>query len=245
MCHASSTAGAYTMTDQLAVQGRVFYNHLMEAIQINKNRKQTYADLTDNKSKSVSNRLIFYERLCLPLAKHFDKRAESFDLRGIPIIRADFVPMDDIKDADTPPVYTNTVNRDEFREVKTILKQYKRQVRKNLENTFFEGVCDFTLELLFLLDDLEQKLQAHFAMTRHLLESIGLHGYNAISYARQSGGDTVHISRQMVSLYVMALNFGMRLDRSAQKLHAMGAGIVVNDLPSIPFLSKWLGFLHG
>lgn len=233
------------MTDLQPAQGRTFYTHLMKAIHINKSRKKTYAQLTGNKSKSVSNRLIFFERLCLPLANHYDKKAVQFDLRGIPIIRNDFVSMDDIKDAGVPPVYTNVVNRTEYRELRTILKQYKQQVKKHLGNNFFEGICDFTLELLYLLEDLEKKHQVHFAMSKHLLESIGLNAFNAISYARQSSGETIYLSKQLVNLHTAAIYFGLRLDRSAQKIHTMGAGIIVNDVPSIPFLSKWQGFLHS
>jgi len=224
---------------------RAFYTHLKETIRVNKDRKKVYAGLSNNRSKSLSNRLIFYESLCLPLAIHYDKKAEIFDLRGIPIIRDDFVSIDDIREAATPPVYTNGNSRKAFGEVKKILKQYKRQVKKHLVNNFFEGVCDFTLELLYLLDDIEKQYQLHFAMSKHLLESMGLNAFNAISYARQSHGETIYLSRQIVGLHAAVLNMGLRLDRSAQKIHATGAGIIVNDVPSIPFLSKWQGFLHG
>ena len=48
----------------------------------------------------------------------------------------------------------------------------------------------------------------------------------------------------MIRLHRLSLRGSLRLDEDAQPLHAEGVGILVNDLPMIPFESRWQAVLR-
>ena len=72
-------------------------------------------------------------------------------------------------------------------------------------------------------------------MVRHLLESIGLAAVNATRFAELSAGRTRCLSRNLLLFEAKGLRTAVTLDRRAQEVHALGFGIIVNDVPSIPF----------
>ncbi|MBM3266572.1 MAG: hypothetical protein FJZ01_02900 [Candidatus Sericytochromatia bacterium] len=76
-------------------------------------------------------------------------------------------------------------------------------------------------------------------MCRHIVESLGLGAVTAISCAARSDGATVGLSRDLIAIQLLALGGAVDTDTQAQALHARGIGILVNDLPSIPFLERW------
>ena len=76
-------------------------------------------------------------------------------------------------------------------------------------------------------------------MTRHVAESVGLAALNGSHYAAASGGATTRLSERLIRSQLTAFASSLWMDRQAQMQHARGVGILVNDLPHIPFEAQW------
>ncbi len=216
-----------------------FYRHLADAIDINQARKPAYAAATDGRSTGLSNRLIWFERLSLPVARYFDVRARRFNRRGIGVVRNDFVSMDRIRPLETAPHYTRTASTSDHRRCKQRLVDYRTDVLDANRNDDFHAICRQTIDLLHFIAQLEESAQAHFAMVKHFAESVGFAACNAIEWARRSDGTTVNLSRHLIWIQVRSITTGIWFDKQAQPLHTTGCGIVVNDIPPIPFVETF------
>ncbi len=186
-------------------------------------------------ARRASDLLISTEYLCLPFALVFDRRARRFNEARIPIVQDDFVSMEGIRDPHDPPRYTNRAGRGEFAALGAQLNEYKRCLTDNSKAHDFDRVAGDTAQMLTAVAERETRCEAHFAMVRHLLESIGLAAVNAIRFAELSGGETRPLSRSLLLFEARGMRTAVTLDRRAQEVHALGVGIVVNDLPAIPF----------
>jgi len=213
-----------------------FRAHLDEAIALNLERMPLYGDMTDGASLELSELLIASERLLLDLAEDFDTRAAPFQAQGIPIVAADFVSMEDIGEPTDPPrwagPWTDALEADLERALAGL---------NDAEADDFEGVCVEARSALWAIDDLEGEHEVHLAMTRHVVESAAYAALHAIDYAEASNGDTVSLSTDLVAIQLDALPWRLHeaLDQRATTIHREGAGILVNDLPHIPFLEEY------
>lgn len=216
-----------------------FYNHIADALAINKHRRSIYAQMTGGKSLAVSNLLIGLECMSIPLAMYYDYRAKGFNRQGIPIIAADFMPMDNIRPLEHPPTYRGRADQATLDKVSGLLAAYKTAVGKAAEANDFRQVARDSYDLLRTVHDIESASQSHFYMVRHIVESTGLAALNAVDYARSSKGETNKLSRDFLKLQVMAIGLTVTIDRKAQEVQAMGVGILVNDIPYIPFEEAW------
>ena len=57
-------------------------------------------------------------------------------------------------------------------------------------------------------------------------------------------GRTYKLASDFAKLQLLAIKFGksINLDKRANVLHQQGVGILVNDLPDIPFLDEYIQF---
>lgn len=212
-----------------------FHQHVRDAIRINRRRRPIYDALAGGPARKTSDLLIRTEYLCLPFALVFDRRARRFNEAGIPIVQDDFVSMEEIRDPHDPPTYTNRVGRGEFAALGAELSDYKRCLRDSARAGDFDQAARDTAQELAAVAEREIRCEAHFAMVRHLLESIGLAAENAIRFGELSAGETRLLSRDLLTFEARGMWTAVTLDRRAQEVHALGVGIVVNDLPPIPF----------
>lgn len=221
------------------MQKNAFYLHLKEAIHINQQRKPLYLQQTQGKSAAVSRLLIMSEKMSLPIAHYFDWRARKLNQQGIAIVAEDFVPMDDILPPDTSPLYPQCAAPTHIKAAQQLVKSFNRQVKTVLNSYDFGAACATIEDALQQIEQIEHNAQAHFAMLKHLLESIGFAAVNAIEYAHASQGASRRLSRQLVKIQLTGLPIAIKVDAQAQKIHQLGVGIVVNDVPPIPFLERW------
>lgn len=215
------------------------YTHLKHAIVISLERKPIYAEKTYGQSVLLSNRLIRSEKLLLPVAKYFDWKGKLFNQKGIGIVADDFVSMEQIKPVETVPKYQDIASAESFLTMQTLLRDYGRQSSELVKQSEFSKLCDATASIMKQVDDTEKQAGAHFAMIKHLLESIGYGAMNAVEYADLSKGATNKLARRLLQLQLLGLTEGLKIDQAAQRIHQMGVGIIVNDVPSIPFLEQW------
>lgn len=220
-----------------------FVRHLHEAIEINRARQDYYSNITSGVSKSVTRRLLFFEKISLPVARIIDNRAKEFNNKGIAIVEDDFVPMNDIPPVETLPNYKSIAGKSQVIELKESLDYLKKGIKTvlkgNLEVNNLKVICELTESTLHVIDTLESEAQAHFAMSRHVVESIGYSALHGIQYARMSDNKTLALSKFMILTQALSLKFSTDLDVKAQRCHALGAGILVNDVPHIPFEEEW------
>lgn len=212
-----------------------FHKHLKEAIKINQARRQYYAQQTKGYSKSLSNRLIFFEKILLPVATQIEKKAEKFNKQGIPIIQEDFISMKQIKPVETPPIYTNIAPKETAKTIQRHLNNYKKKCKNALKQNNLQNIIEASQTIFHQIEQIEETHQCHFAMTKHLIESLGYQAIQGKKYNQQSKGTTLKLSKQMIHLHLMGISFLLlSFDKKAQKCHQLGIGIILNDVPTIP-----------
>jgi len=215
-----------------------FEQHLRDAIVINRQRAAAYVALAGWPARLLAFLLIGSEWLTLPLARYFDRRARPFNQAGIPVVQNDFVDMADIRPQDAPPLYRSQASRAQRKQLRQALITLQRTTLPLLDKHAFSELADEVAATLRYVQTLEQQAQCHFAMTVHLLESLGLAAFNATAYVRADAA-CLPLCRQLVGIQLRLLTGGLVYDRLAQRCHIRGAAVVLNDVPHIPFLSHW------
>lgn len=215
-----------------------FEQHLLEAIVINTQRRAYYMAHTQKKARWLCALLVWSERFTLPLARYFDKAARAFNARGIAVVEADFVPMADVKPVETAPIYQGIATASQRNTVLLWLKNLQKQVKPAVQQGDYQAVAKATAHVLQQVHDYEQQTQCHYAMTVHLLESLGFAALHAVQYIQQDS-QVMPLCKRLVTIQVLLLTGGVFYDRLAQPCHAQGAGILINDVPVIPFLQEY------
>lgn len=210
-----------------------FYRHIKEAIALNSERRPRYAKMSKGKTKTLSNTLILFERLCLPIALYFDLKGRSYNRKNINIISEDFVPML-VEPYDKLVLNCNDLTIDVLNkielELETFLVRTKARIRSQED---IEAHLTTTNKFLKTLLQIEATNQIHLAMLKHLTESLVFTLQNGIGYADQSQAKTIKLTSQMTFLNRIAIKNALFLDKKANKFHREGIGIIVNDLPQI------------
>jgi len=207
-----------------------FQTHIRDAISTNEKRSQFYSTLSNRKSQKISNNLLSFEKLCLIPAKGIDLWAKGFNKSGIKIIQNDFVSMEKISPPETPPLYRGCLSKPAKAFLKEKIRLYQRQFIDHAFRGKFETAASITLSILKTLREAERENYCHLAFTIHLVESLGFGALHAVSYAKQSQGKTTNLSRMFLLAQALPLQFALSFDEESQKLHALGIGILVNDL---------------
>ena len=213
--------------------------HVTEAIKVNASRGPVYAAMTGGQSRSLTRLLIGAERLSLlPLAV-FDRWGRRYNRQGIPIIATDFVSMSGIKDVSAPLRLNGRADTACILAVDAGLESYRKHVRAAIKGADFRQVAARSHVILERVHRDEEQSGSLFPMTRHMLESIGNIALRSIGYAEQSGGKTLRLSKAFIRFHVAGLRLAIPIDRKAQACHVLGAGIIENDVPPIPFEEAW------
>lgn len=210
--------------------GRCMERHLREAIGLNRARMPLYDSITGGRSRAISRRLIWSERLALPVAWVMDRRARPWLAQGVRVVCDDFVPMEDTPEfvgrIPAPPPLSSFVPADP--------RRIRRAVVRSLRAEGFPG-ASATIEA-----ELERLagVPAFHCMTRHLLESMlrisNLAPLHARDAAARGMPSPERLSRTLLDLHLTTLGEAARLDRMAAPLQAEGVPIVCRDVPPIP-----------
>ena len=216
-----------------------FAQHLKDAMALNRSRRDVYDRLSGGGTRSLSNKLIMLETLTLPAAYALDLWAKRFQKQGIPMMQVDFVSMQDVRSPFAPPRWRGVASDKDAAEVEGWLKAYRHTIGQVVGKNDFAAIAEASHELLKRLEATEQAKQTNWAMTKHLIESLGLAAMNAIDHAARSDGETLTLSRTFLRFQSLGLMGSVSVDRKAQTFHQKGIGIVVNDMPVIPFVERW------
>ena len=216
-----------------------FEQHLRDAIVIYKERSTLYSAMTNGKSKNIFSQLIVSEMALLPVARLYDLRAIPFIDKGIPIIKNDFVSMEGNKGFEYPFTPALLMTGSMEGDAQAVLDELLSVDKQNLMS-----VAQASFDALNKIHQLEDDNQVYFPMTKHFLESLGFGSLHAIYYQCQSDGETFTLARDFAKLQLLAIKYGksISLDKRANVLHQQGVGILVNDLPDIPFLDEYIQY---
>ena len=225
-----SPARAQPAEGARAPESRCMERHLREAAALNRERMPLYDSLSGGRSRAVSRRLIWTERLAIPVAWYVDWRAREFQRAGIPIVCGDFVPM-----ANTPAFRARL---DDPPPLSTFVAADARRVRRRVERALDRGGFPAASEALSrVLRALEETPRFH-CMLRHLLESALRISNGAPGYAEMAGdrgvSSPVELSRTLLELHLGMLGEAGKLDARAAPLQAEGIPIICQDVPPIP-----------
>ncbi len=211
-----------------------FRRHVREAIALNTARRDDYARRSGGRSTKVSRRLVLLERLVLPWAWVIDQRAKRWAKRGVPVAALDFASMHHVAAADAPPRHRGEATDAQEAEVDALLDGLRAQVAHLARAGEFAAIDAAALATYRALRAREAAWGCHWAMSIHVVEQIGFAARNALAYRAATDGATDDLTRH----FVRGLRWGLRtaagLDRDAQRAHAVGVGVLVNDLPEIP-----------
>ena len=213
-----------------------FEQHLKDAIELYQQRKDQYAQQTDGASDALFEKLITTETLLLPVAATFDARAIPFVKQGVMIIADDFVPMEDNLGFNYPLANAAAFDHQ--------LQHQAKQLLKPLNDTPADDAIAISAAVnktLLAIKDFEQQQQVYLPMTKHLVESLGFGALHSLYYRCDSNNRSYRLGQDLMLLQAMAIRLGNPLsyDIEANVFHQQGIGILVNDLPYIPFLEHY------
>ncbi len=209
--------------------------HLREAIVLNRSRAPRYAALTQGASDALFRRLILSEGALLPLARLVDRWAAPFVAQGIPVVVDDFVPMARVPAFGRPIEPCLPMGTLEAEAARSVLRRLHRDSALGLPATVLASAA-----ALRALHQLEEAQGLRYPMSVHLVESLGLCALHGIAHNSASGGETAALVATLVGLQRLGLVTLDPVDiyRRANRFHQEGLGIIVNEVPAIPFQAE-------
>ncbi|NLI79842.1 MAG: hypothetical protein GX442_25780 [Candidatus Riflebacteria bacterium] len=236
--HAPPAGKAGPAAGQGAV-ANAFYDHVLGGIRSSQERGPVYDRLSGGDSRRILRKLTLFQRAFLPLAWLVDRRAHRFQRRGIPIVSGDLMPVAGLPAPETPPRWRGKLAAGPARQLKDDLKAYKHRFWDRVQAADFHAAARLTWETLQMVKAVEEREGCHLAMVKHFLESLGLGALHAVRYVRDSHGEVIPLAKAFLAIQMMPLGNTLPMDLDAQALHARGIGLLVNDVPAIPFEAEW------
>lgn len=216
-----------------------FEQHLLDAIAVNTARRAVYGELTGGATDDLFDDLISSERLIRSTARAIDAMAVELVEAGVPVVVNDFAPMSDNRPVGTPIKPVVPMSAESRAAAGAIIEALLA------ETDSLDGfaVVDASAAALEELEALEEADGVYFAMTRHLIESLGFTALHGL-YTRCQAAD----AESVVDALVRSQRLGLVVfdatgyDARANVFQVQGIGVLLNDLPAIPFLDERLIF---
>lgn len=218
-----------TQADEVPVN--CLSDHLLEAIEMNSHRRALYAELTDGKSKLLSDIVVNAERAAYFPALYLDHRGRRFARKGLGIFcdyvgtRATAKPF--AARFDFEPQHISLYKRPNARRIIRRLQEFKkREDYRGLQQAIRDEI-----------DRLAPYPTFH-AMLRHNLRTalrtatlVPVH----LKMARERGiRSPKALLHQYLDNGITTVNYGIFIDSIAAKFHAQGVPMIHNDLPQVP-----------
>lgn len=212
-----------------------FTVHVREALEVNRARRQYYERISNGATRKVSLLYTSLEYSLLPLTSFFDRWAHKYRRAGIPVLRDDFVPMANISSADKPLLRRGMLDRAGRRELRKMLRAWQWKSGLAASRKDFLKVQLLALNAVHDLRQMELRHNCNLALTIHFVESVGLAARNADRLSQQYAKRTDNFYRAFIAIQISGVRLFSKVDLQAQPFHRAGIGIIVNDLPAIPF----------
>jgi hypothetical protein len=210
-----------------------FEKHLRDAIKINEARRPLYSAATDGASDSITNSLLFQERLGLFVAVYNDRKAKPFQDQGVGILCDEFISMSEI------PAFEAHVTKpaSSYAEAPHLeVKVLAKNLQQALDQKDWKSVAEISDKEIAVLEE----APAYNCMLKHFLESVSRAAKLAprhLAKAQQLGLDGKKIEALSVRFAQTHLDYlkqAQSLDGEAGVLQEQGVPILCRDVPHIP-----------
>ena len=212
--------------------------HLVQAIAVNLLRMIGYAIRSRGRSIPVSMLLVSFEMASIPLSIVFDlwgKLRLKLSLSKI------FISMRHIHQAGRSPRYQKPMSWKMARELQSQIMSFFKAASAGLRGEDWDGFISSCASFLEELTVLEGEKEHHLGMSKHLMESIGWTALFGQLHIRKKGNGELYFTL-LTWTQLSALPLTILFDYLASKAHRFGVGIIVNDVPDIPFLKNFEDF---
>lgn len=206
--------------------------HLLEAIEINKERKILYARISNNRSLKISKTLIFFEKLSLFSSYILDNIAKYWQKRNVPVMVHEFIPMDQTpkfqeRFTDQNDIYSELPELN-TREIQSKSMEFYKMID-------YQGLYDYLDKII----EIEMsKYPKHYCMIRHILESIRRSSLLIIQHIQRAKELKVRspelFCRYVLKSQIKIIHSSKLLDYWAFPLQKEGIPIIYQDVPYIP-----------
>eukprot|EP00941_MAST-03F_sp_MAST-3F-sp1_P005691 g5691.t1 len=242
--------------------------HLTDALMINRMRKPYYAEASSGASTRLSNLLMLSERTLRFIARWQDGQTDKFRARGVNIMgrETDYASMEGIKAKETPPLYHGRASPKGKKAVKQILKDVWNVSSKDLpgiSRACYQAILD--IEYWERHDGTHWQMAKHVLESFGLFTLHAPEYIKAVDKLIQSGNGNelvgsaccfplccfpccdfgsiqwhvaFHVNQHKVLLNPYPSTLAL-MDSWAQVCHERGVGILVNDVPLIPFIEEF------
>jgi hypothetical protein len=208
--------------------------HIKEAMQLNRKRKEKYSRLTMGKTRPLSNFLIATEKVALLVVKMQELHALPFNKKGLEILCKEMISMEKV------PAFKNKVSVVPLARVQKFnrlwvgglsLKIYKAYKKK-----------DFVSSSTILRKELKkiEKFPGMYCMHRHVVESmLRASNYGPLhkKKAKSLGLDLRSVERiswNFILSQLMTFPLAYQIDKMAFPFQKKGIPIICQDIPFIP-----------
>lgn len=223
--------------------------HLFDAIMLNIARKPYYVQATVGLSEKLSNALILVEMCSILPARYIDSKTQRLRDEGIPMGSTpyDFQPMYQVSRKEDPPKYYQQENLGGQRHesCNDLVERMLCDVLMAVDGDLMD-LIECIATVLGRLNRLERDSSSHWQMTKHWLESFGimaLHAHAQIPTNENCADIWAKfrwIHKRLISPVICCVSpLCILIDTWAQECHSRHAGIIVNDVPYIPFLDEY------
>ncbi len=233
--HLSFTRSNSSEKTEISSHPRHFSGHVREAIIVNKARSDFYRKRSNGKTSKLSRLYTNLEYAILPLATLIDRWAAKLNQAGIPVLTNDFAAMTAINPAETPVARTGVLCRDGQAEFSKLLDFFQTEISRAARHKDFLKAQLQAIKTLHDLRRLELQHNCNLALSIHFVESIGLAARNAQRLSQTFNGRSDNFYRVFILLQNAGIKMFAKVDLKAQPFHRQQIGIIVNDLPAIPF----------
>lgn len=211
-----------------------FSFHILHAITINIVRLFYYGIKSKGKSLILSFCLITSELFTLPLALFFDIWALPKQLLGSSILSIDFVSMSHIEKASKKMTPSLPFQKNQLHSLIKITQKVTSLLK---EATDYLEIYPALVKEIDKLIALEKKSQCHFQMTKHMLESVTGIIWNQKNRSFEEQKKVKTLFQFLIRSHIQSFSLAILFDRLAHPLHEKGIGILIHDIPEIPYQS--------
>jgi hypothetical protein len=202
-----------------------FHEHVADSIRVNSERRTIYLE-EDKEASRVFGVLRAAERLTLPIAAHFDRKAKVYHERDVDIFCREFLPMRDLGTS-----VVRDYPKENFRSFDW--RAAKRKIAAALERGDSKEVQRLSLNAVRVL----LTTPSYLCLTRHFFESIYRFSYFLPirqSEARAKGlADPTDLFTDAIKLQLVGLWGAYQIDRQARPVQERGYPVLCQELPDL------------
>ncbi len=212
-----------------------FEAHLRDAIAQNLNRRPVYVRSGGMRAWTILSLQILAERASLPTARRWDREAKVFQAEGVPILQAELAQMSDAPDINSTIADCAAPDRAVARALKDEIRGYGCKLRQPIDKHDLKSIDEITRDLWNRLQKRQLAARLHAPLLIHVLESLGAFARHGREFGHRTDGRSVPLSLKIIKGHAQVLRLALWLDIRAWPLHHLGIGLLINDLPPIPF----------